>query len=386
MGKAERQAARRGGNKWISDHKGGFNRCFKVPEGMSVFVPKPGIYNLDMMTFIAGAGNPYADEGVEHCERTYWAHANIGPNEDRVVCLAKTVGQKCAVCEWLRRAGNSPTADEETLGRMAAKERQLWLPYDHAEPDKGVQIMDLSYHLFGKRLRERIADDAGASGWEYFYDMAEGSVLRVAFANKSIGKGNPFVEARNIDFMQRKRPYAADTAKDMPCLDDLLVILTYDKMKEILLQTGDNDTATDDDETGPTRPARGPRPKPAVADDAPFDGDDDDTPAPAPKPGKWPRPAPVEEEEEEPAPAPKPKAGAKKPAAKPAPVDDDDDWDDDMPEAPAPKPAKPAAKKPRPAPAEEQEDEEEPAPPPKRGTKPKPAPAVADDDDDWDVE
>lgn len=352
MAKRERKksAARRAAEK----RQEGFGRTsLKVPKGAQFLKVEEGVKRLNVIPYEAGPGNPNCDEGELYFERTFYTH-RIGPNNDAYVCPAKTVGKKCPVCEAAQKLRSSDDADDEELKALKPKERQLFNVVDLKEPEKGVQLLEFSYHCFGRQLNEEIlADEDGEDGVDAFYMPDEtGMTLKVAFKKQS-GGGYSFLEATSINFKPRA-PLDEETVAAAHNLDSLIEVLPYDKLKAIFLQESDDDGDDDDDTPAPPK-GKGKRPAPADdedddedEDDADNGDDDDEDDAPPPKAAKpktKPKPAPAEDDEEddddddddEPAPPPKAKGKGDKPKAKPAPADDDDDDEDDDEPAPAPK-------------------------------------------------
>ena len=302
--KKERLSAKR----YADQHKSGFDRtAVKIPEGVNLFQPKEGNYRLDIVPYKVGEGNPYADEGQDHFERTYFVHKGIGPNNGTYICPAKTAKQKCPVCDGRFSMSKDPDADEETIKALLPKERQLWWIFDYAEPDKGAQLWDVSYHLFGKQLKARIDASDEDDEYEFFADPDEGMTLKVHFIGKSFG-GREYVEVDSIDFKRRKEPLSEELLEAVDCLDDLLIVMDYDELKKIYLQTGDGSDDEDDKPKSKKKaPARG-KAKPVDDDD---DEDEDD-----------------EDEDDTPPVKSKGKPSATKSKAKP-PVDDEDDDEDE---------------------------------------------------------
>lgn len=337
-----RETREEGGRQRVSargraeQHKTGFqSTAYAVPDGHTEFrVKAAGVKRMSILPYKAGGPeskggkNPFADVGMLHYERTYFVHRGIGPNEDSYVCPNKTVGKRCPICEARVKLAKDPDVDPKLAEGLAPKERQLFWVLDEGEPDKGAQLWDMSYHLFGKQLDARIKNSDPDDEYEYFSDPVDGSVLKVGFKEKSFG-GNTFYETETIDFKKRGEPLAK-AFKALPSLDDCLIIQPYDKLRAIFLQVAEDGGEPEE----PKAKTKAPPPE------------DDDEPAPKPK-AKAPPPA-----DDEDAPAP---AKPKRPAA-------DDDWEEEAP--------KPKAKTKAP-PAEEDE------PPPKPKAK---APAV---DDDW---
>ncbi len=387
----------------VENHQSGFGASYlRLPDGVSFFkVDKAGIRIVDVMPFITKIDSKYAEAGDPYFEKTFWAHRNIGPNQDMVICPAKTAGKRCPICEHRAKLSQSPDGDEDLIADLAPKERQIWLLRDLKEPSKGLLLWDVSYHLFGKLLESRLANaEDEDDNWDAFADLEDGSTLRLTFVDETFA-GRTYQKCTSIDFKPRKVQYDADDIDGHPCLDDMLVIKSYEELKKLLLQVDDTSEG-DEDEDEPTpkkRSAKASKPvvddddddepkpakkkaKPLVDDDddeddepAPWDSDEDEDDEPAPTKKKA-KPVVDEDEDEEPVPVKKAsKATAKK---RPDPDEDDDD------EEPAPKKPSKAARKPV---DDDEDEEEEPKP-----TKKKAAVATAgakkgkadDWDDDWD--
>ena len=340
----------------------------KLPSGVKLFKPKAGIVLLDIMPFRAGLHNPFADEGMKYYERTFFVHRNIGPNEEMVLCPRKTSGGRCPVCERKAVLARKDDDDAEALAKeLEPKQRQLFNLINRKEPDAGIQIWDISYHLFGEELDKSIRASDEEDRWDAFFHLKDGFTLKVSMEDDSYS-GHAFVRAGRIDFKKRE-PYESDMLDQAHCLDELLTELSYEKLKKLYLGVEEEDEdeprhRRDEDEDAPKRrhaeeEEEEPRSKKRHAEEE----EEDETPK---------RKRPVEDEDE--------------PPRKKKPADEDDEWD------------KFDEDKPKKKPAAEEEDEppkrkrpvEDDEPPRKKRPvedededKPKKKPA-ADEDDEWD--
>ena len=372
----ERQEARRASARaWAEKQESGFEpRTVQLPDGTSWFSTKEkGNYEIDIIPYVAGPGNPSADEGMVHFERTYYVHRGLGlDGKDSYCCLAKTFGRPCPVCDHIRKQ-----ADQEMEKTLRVSQRCLWRVIDHKNPKKGIQAWDTSYWKgFGELLANKLK---ASNRYDNFCDLQGGRTVEVTIG-KLQGPVGSYNGPTNIEMVEREEDYP-DSLIDEGFNPDLCIIpprpkhlkdkpitdytkadwkVVYDHYKAIMWgDTPDEDeegsavATTDDDDDAP--PAKKPAAKRPAADD------DDEEPAPK-KPAAR-KPAPVEEDEDEAPPTRKPAA------RKPAPADDLDDEDED--EAPPAK--KPAARKPAPV----EEDDDEPAP--KKPAAKRPA---ADDEDE----
>lgn len=235
--KIEKQRKVLSARKRVEQHEASSGRTtLAVPSGVGFFqVNKAGSYRFDILPFTVGKGNPAADEGEAHFERTYYVHRSVGANNDSFVCPAKTFGKPCPICEY-RAKLTKEGGDEDTIKSLAPKDRQLWAVWDHADPDKGPKIWDVSFHLFGKFLYEKIKNADDEDGYEYFPDAEQGLTLKVG-AREEKGGGYTFYQCADIEFKPRKQPIPSEILESVPCLDDLLKEVSYDDLKKIFLQT-----------------------------------------------------------------------------------------------------------------------------------------------------
>jgi hypothetical protein len=219
------------------------------------------------------------------------------------------VKKPCPICEHRARLAKDPEADENLVRDLGPKERQLWNVIDLDNPDKGVQLWDISFHLFGKLLDDRIKNADEDDDFDFFYEPKSedgGRTLRLGVSENNFA-GRSYYEVTSIDFKPRKKDYDDEVLEQAQNLDEVLAIPEYAKLKSLFLEAEQND---DEEEEKPAR-KKARTVKPAK------DEDDDEE----------------EEEEEEEAPP-------KKPLRKPAKEEDDDD-EEEAPPKKAPKKSEP---------------------------------------------
>jgi len=237
----------------------------KLPDGVQLFKPKVGQILIDILPFVAGKGNPWAQEGAIHWERTYFAHRGLGANSESFLCPRANAKKPCPVCEHrqrLRERGDEQ--DEQAIKDLADKQRQLFNVIDLKNPDKGIQLWDMSYHCFGRALDARLRNSDDQDGWEQFFFLEGGLSLRVGLAEKSMG-GFSFLDVESIDFKPRK-DYPESILDETYCLDDLLILPGYDELKTTFLEIRSD--RSDDKAGGPPEDRRGGR-QDAPQDDPP---------------------------------------------------------------------------------------------------------------------
>ena len=301
--RAERQNYASAKDRATKRGTGGDRTSIKITEGKKYFkLDKSGVKRIRIIPYKVGKGNPYADEGSLHYERTYFVHRGIGPNQDSYVCLKKTCGKPCPVCDHRAKMEQNPKSDEDEIKQLFPKERQLFNVIDLSNEEDGVQLWDNSFHLFGKLLDAEINNADPDENFANFFHLEDGMDLKLGVAQQT-GGGYKYMEVETIGFKARTEALDPDLLDEAMPLDELLKVVPYDKLKAIFLQKeegadDDDDDDDDDEEAPPKKKKKAP----------PVDDDDDD------------------DEEELP---PKKK--------KKAPIEDDDDDDDEEEEEPAPK-------------------------------------------------
>jgi len=258
-------------------HKVGFETTsLNLPEGAKLFSLKSDkAVRLDILPYIVGKGNPWADEGTLHYERTFWVHRGIGVDQSSYICLRKTCNEKCPVCEYRAKLSKDPDADEDLIKDLAPKERQLFNVIDTRDRDKGVQLWDISFHLFGKSLDARIRNADEDDGYENFAELEDGFTLKLGIEEGHYGKIS-FYSVETIDFKPRKEDYDEDILEEVYCLDELLNIIPYKELKQILLQTEDDDDDENEPKSKKGKKGKKGKSKKQKKDDDEFEDDDEE--------------------------------------------------------------------------------------------------------------
>jgi hypothetical protein len=208
-----------------------------MPEGMGFFPLTVGVHEIDIVPFIAGKGNPFADPGELYFERTFYCYRDVGIQEKRYAAPCK-VGLPDPIQDWKKKVANMPGVDPEVIRSYSPKERQMFFVRDKKEPDK-LKLLETSFFAFGKLLDNRIQNSPEDSGWDMFYYPDEtGMSLRLTVVEETIGQGK-FKKVSAIDFMPRKSPLPPAIANHGLCLDDILIIPSYEALRDIFLGTID---------------------------------------------------------------------------------------------------------------------------------------------------
>jgi len=217
--------------------KRGFGpKTFRVPEGVEIFQLKSGVstMKINIIPYKVGKGNPMADEGTYHWERTFYVHRNVGPNQEWMVCPQKTASKRCPICEKIAKLQRDPEADQELIKSLVPSKRQLFNVEELSDPGK-VKLFEISYHYFGKQLDTALnnAYESEEDNMDNFADPVGGYSLKLA-----LEEGNYGIYVSGVSFKQRP-DIPDEILEKAQCLDDLLNIPSYE---EILKEMSGMDT------------------------------------------------------------------------------------------------------------------------------------------------
>lgn len=252
--KKKRHRRKVSADRRIREHQssGGFDRThLVVPKGVKFFVPeKQGKYLLDIIPYEVGKGNPYADEGQLHYERTFYVHRKIGAEESTYVCPSKTAGKKCPICKYMVRLRNEDAKENKDLIKaLKPKERQLFHLINLDEKEEGVQVWEVAPFNFGELLDSRVREADEDEPFTMFADLEDGMTLKVSLHEETF-MGNDFLKASSIDFKPRKRQYDEDILEQTFNFDEMVMkaVLPFDKLKAIFEQSEEEDGDEEEEE------------------------------------------------------------------------------------------------------------------------------------------
>lgn len=249
-----------------------------LPEGMKQFKFKAAspAARVDIIPYDVGKGNPKADEDSLYWERTFYIHRNIGPNQEWVVCPARTINKPCPICEYRGKLSQDPDAEEEVIKALNPSRRMIMNVIDKDSNDGVVKIWESSQAYFGKALNEALdgAYEDDEDNMDNFCDPEDGHYLKLVV--KTGWKGAGF-EVTRVDFKARKEDLDNDVLEEAACLDDLLVIKPYKELKKLLMEDDDDEENDDDeDETKSKKKSKSKSKKKKDEEEEEYEDDDSD--------------------------------------------------------------------------------------------------------------
>lgn len=227
-----------------------------LPKDIKVFSPEPGSkVVLDFIPYeVSDEKHPDRNDPKEVAvpgslwyKRPFKVHRNIGANNETVVCLT-SIGKKCPICEYLAKRTREGAGKEE-LDALKPKQRDLYcvIPLGHKKFEEVPHIFDISHYLFQTLLNDELEED---DEYRMFPDIEEGLSLKIRFDSETMGKGDPFASASRIDFLERDKPYTDAILDDIPNLDKILKVLTYDDLNDKFCDIEDSDKEDDKPKKG----------------------------------------------------------------------------------------------------------------------------------------
>lgn len=297
--------------------KGG-GTTLRLPDGygdVKFFkVNKPKVM-LDIIPYVVSdKRHPDADAGAEvgtlWPSRRYYVHRGVGAEENSYICPLKTFGKPCPICEYASARARQG-GDREELKALRPKARDLYNVIDLDDPDKKIQLFDMSGFLFGDTLTKELID--ASDDEQCFAELKGGYSLKLRFEKKSFNR-NEFWAVDRIDFVERKKDYKESIIEETVPLDDILVEPDYKTLEKIFLMTEGGADEDDEEEERPAkrrardeeeeeeqpkrkRPSRDEEEEDEEDSKEPEEDEDEEEEAPK-KPSKK-RPAKEEDEEEE---------------------------------------------------------------------------------------
>jgi hypothetical protein len=120
----------------------------------------------------------------------------------------------------------------------------LFIVRESKDRDGPWKLWDMSFFNFGELLKFHMDNLAEDSDYDKFPRPKDGYTLEIGFKEATTGS-NTYLKAAAISFKSRK-PLDYDP-EEMPCLDDLLIVPSYDELRKIHFQLDEDDEEHDRD-------------------------------------------------------------------------------------------------------------------------------------------
>lgn len=209
-----------------------------IPNGMKMYKEDSDVKTVcDHMPYVVKTDkHPDRDErkgvampGTEWYKLPYKIHRKVGVNEDTIVCPT-SIGLPCPLCEYKALRMKEGETWKQTLD-LKPSDRNIYciIPKGMAKWDEVPHLWDIAQFNYQNQLNNEVREN---EKYEVFPDLYEGFTVITRFTKEPSGDGS-FNKANRIDFEPRKNQYDEDWLKKIPCLDDVLVVLSYEEIEAL---------------------------------------------------------------------------------------------------------------------------------------------------------
>jgi len=203
-----------------------------------------GDHYWSIIPYLCGSQDPEVVAGrMKEGDPTYtvgvYPHKNIGPNNDRYICLARTYGLPCPICEYRNELARDPDADEEIVKSLRTSKYMSYVYYiwDRDNESKGVVIYEISGYFFERELQAQAKSARGGGYIPFMSPLAgPGGGRDIDFKVTMAGSNQDWT---GVKFEERQQPIPDHIlAQAIVPLDDLLHVPSYEELYEAFYGSG----------------------------------------------------------------------------------------------------------------------------------------------------
>ena len=270
--------AKRYQRSYESKDSGGVRKGVMNYSDVEFYKPEEGRNRINIIPYtIKTKNHPLVKSGdFEIGEKDYlmdiFVHKNIGASESSVICLKKTYGKPCPICE---QAEMFKKQGKETESKALLPSRRVFYNVQDLKDGK-LKIFETSHYLFEKELIDEARD--GEDGYVNFADEEEGK--EISFKASKVKKGKiEYLEFKSFRFEDREESLDEDLIENAVSFDEIMNVPTYEQAEKILFGS-DSD---EDDSEEPDEDERPTKSKHREEDEGDEDGEEFESPKKSPK-------------------------------------------------------------------------------------------------------
>jgi len=203
--------------------------------------PKDGENHIDILPYVVKTDKHpskvkpgYTDHLLE-----LWVHRRVGPSQSTFLCIAKHYGKACPICEERDELKKNPSTPEDEINALYPK-RRCWynvVNLDLPEKDQIIQIFEEAQYLFEREILAKAG--VKKDGFVTYWDLELGATVNFRATKKGSVKG-PYFEYR-IDAFEERQPYGESILQETFALDELIVVPTYEEVRNAYHGISDED-------------------------------------------------------------------------------------------------------------------------------------------------
>jgi len=238
--KERREEARKRTQKDIdsNDKGGGFGKQYLTLSGLENvkwFKPTKGTNEIDIIPYIVASKHhpKRLEPGEEDYNLDIWVHRFIGANDDAFICLKKTFGKSCPICEEMATL-RSNGAEESEYAPLKPSRRAVYNVIDLNGEDDSILLWDVSYVLFQVELLDELQALSNKDEYIYPFDIEIGKTITFRASEATLGT-NKFFKYKSFKFEDRDA-YPEGIYEKTYALDNLIVVPSEDEIKQSLFE------------------------------------------------------------------------------------------------------------------------------------------------------
>ena len=231
------------------------NWAYTIPEGIPIYKIKEGENRLDIIPYrITNPENPAVTiHGYNIGDEDYFQHLElhkqIGIGNNEYLCENRMFGKPCPMCVDQKRLWE--LQDKASAKKLYPQPRAVYNIIDLDEPEKGIQVWNVSYNWIEKKLNELAAMLSKKGEMIVYGDLEVGKTIKfmgMPTKNMINGKEISFLTPENFSFENRTTQYEESIIDKAYPLDQYYNRTTYELIEadylQVEIQTSD-EPATD---------------------------------------------------------------------------------------------------------------------------------------------
>ena len=220
-----------------------------IPEGVKLY--KASYDKKNKIIILPYPVNTNNDPKVKKGDSTYileyFVHKEVGINKDQFLCMKRTYGKACPICEEIDRLKENYDENEDLIKKLNPSKKAVYNVLDCLDEKPGkIQIFHASYALFEKEMLEEAKASSKGEDVICFPDPSEDGFYIKFRAIEGKFMGKPYAKYKSFEFEKRNKAIPEKILSSVFCLDELLIIPTYEQVKSAFV--GDDFDQDDDDE------------------------------------------------------------------------------------------------------------------------------------------
>ena len=235
--------AKRYQKSYESKDSGGVKKGIMNYDSVIFYKPEEGRNRINIIPYVIKTKNhPLVKQGdFEIGDKDYlmdiYTHRNIGASESSVLCLKKTYGKPCPICEQAEMFKKQGKEDE---AKALNPSRRVFYNVQDLKDGK-LKVFETSHYLFEKELIDEARD--GEDGYVNFADEEEGKEISFKATKEKKGKIE-YLVFKSFRFEDREDSIDSDVLKNAISFDEIMNVPSYDEVQK-MLYGGEEDEETE---------------------------------------------------------------------------------------------------------------------------------------------